>query len=93
MVEGEVDQIYGPNAFTLHDEEPFDGEDLLVIGNAGRTVSDDENVVVVGEVRSLTVADIERDYSLDWDDLDIDVQAEPEYEQRPVLVLREIYPD
>lgn len=91
VVEGEIDQIYSPDAFTLHDDEPFDGEDLLVIGNAGQTITDDDNVVVVGEVRLLTVADIERNYSLDWDDLDIDVQAETEYEQRPVLVLREIY--
>lgn len=91
-VEGEVDEIYSPTAFTLHDEELFDGEDLLVINAIEQTVADDDNVVVVGEIRPLTVAEIERDYSLDWDDLDIQSQAETEYEQRPVLVVREIYP-
>lgn len=91
-VEGEVDEIYSPTAFTLHDEELFDGQDLLVINTTEQTVADDENVVVVGEIRPLTVAEIERDYSLDWDDLDIQSQAETEYEQRPVLVVREIYP-
>jgi hypothetical protein len=91
-VEGEVDEIYSPTAFTLRDEELFDGEDLLVINADEQTITDDDNVVVVGEIRPLTVADIERDYSLDWDDLDIQSQAEMEYEQRPVLVVREIYP-
>lgn len=91
-VEGEVDEIYSPTAFTLHDEELFDGEDLLVVNAIEQTVADDDNVVVVGEIRPLTVAEIERDYSLDWDDLDIQSQAETEYEQRPVLVVREIYP-
>lgn len=92
-VEGEVDEIYSPRTFTLHDDEPFDGEDLLAIyQGSGQIPEDDTDVVVVGEIRSLPVADIERNYDLDWDDLDLETQIETDYEQQPVLIVREIYP-
>jgi hypothetical protein len=86
-VEGEVDEIYGPTTFTLNDDDLFKGEDLLVIN----TVPEHEAVVAVGELRPFVVAEIERDYELEWDE-ELQRQLEVEYDQRPVLFIREVYP-
>lgn len=92
-VEGEVDEIFSPVAFTLNDPDLFEGEDLLVINAVPeRVVEDDETVVVVGELRPrLVVEDIERDYDLGWDS-ELRTKLEVEYERKPVLIVREIYP-
>lgn len=91
--EGEVDEIFSPVAFTLNDLELFEGEDLLVINALPeRVVEDDETVVVVGELRPrLVVEDIDRDYNLGWDS-ELRTKLEVEYERKPVLIVREIYP-
>jgi hypothetical protein len=91
-VEGEVDDIYSSSTFALDNEELFDSDDLLVINASSEgAIKEDENVVVVGELRSFVVADLERDYDLDWD-LDLQRELELEYGQRPVMVVREVYP-
>lgn len=92
-VEGEVDEIYSPVAFTLNDSDLFEGEDLLVINAVPeQVIEEDQNVVVVGELRPrLVVADIERDYVLGWD-LELQRKLEVEYRQKPVLIVREVYP-
>lgn len=92
-VEGEVDEIFSPAAFTLNDPDLFEGEDLLVINALPeRVVEDDETVVVVGELRPrLVVEDIDRDYDLGWDS-ELRTKLEVEYERKPVLIVREIYP-
>jgi hypothetical protein len=91
-VEGEVDEIYGPTTFTLNDDDLFKGEDLLVINTVPElAVEEDEAVVAVGELRPFVVAEIERDYELEWDE-ELQRQLEVEYDQRPVLFIREVYP-
>lgn len=91
-VEGEVDEIYSPTTFTLNDDDLFEGEDLLVINTVpALAVEEDEAVVAVGELRPFVVAEIERDYELEWDE-ELQRQLEVEYDQRPVLFIREVYP-
>ncbi|MBE9182483.1 hypothetical protein IQ268_28440 [Oculatella sp. LEGE 06141] len=91
-VTGEVEEIIGPNAFTLEDEELLGSDDLLVLNTTtGTTVEDGEEVAITGELRSFVSAEIERDYDLTWD-LDLQRQLEAEYQQQPVLIVRDIYP-
>ena len=85
-VEGEVEEIVGANAFRIEENELFGDDEVLVI-NAQPTVTiaDDQNVRVTGEVRQFVVADLERDYDLNWD-LEVQQQLEAEYQDKPVIV-------
>lgn len=85
-VEGEVEEIVGANAFRIEENELFGDDEVLVI-NAQPTVTiaDDQNVRVTGKVRQFVVADLERDYDLNWD-LEVQQQLEAEYQDKPVIV-------
>lgn len=84
---GEVEEIIGPNAFRLQEEgELIDDDSVLVIDVAAtEPIAEDQEVRVIGEVRSLVVADLEREYDLTWD-ADIREQIEAEYEGQPVII-------
>ncbi|HHP7232015.1 MAG TPA: hypothetical protein ACFCUY_14300 [Xenococcaceae cyanobacterium] len=91
-VTGEVANVYGENTFTIEDDELLGGENLLVVVTDPTTVIDpNETVAVTGELRSFTVADIERDYDIGWD-LDIQREIETEYTNEAVLVVDRVYP-
>ena len=86
---GEVDDVYGERAFQLQSEEdPFEiwEEELLVISRSpirmpGRSLEDDDHVVVSGKVRNLVVADLERE--LGWD---LDPELETEFANKPIVI-------
>lgn len=84
---GEVQEIIGPNAFRLEEEgELIDDDSVLVIDVAAtEPIAEDQEVRVIGEVRPLVIADLEREYDLTWD-ADIREQIEAEYEGRPVVI-------
>lgn len=84
---GEVEEIISPNAFRLQEEgELIDDDSVLVIDVAAtEPIAEDQEVRVIGEVRSLVVADLEREYDLTWD-ADIRRQIEAEYEGQPVII-------
>ncbi|MFP4007426.1 MAG: hypothetical protein ACLFV6_05370 [Spirulinaceae cyanobacterium] len=84
---GEVEEIIGPNAFRLEEEgELIDDDSVLVIDVAAtEPIAEDQEVRVIGEVRPLVIAEVERDYDLTWD-ADIREQIEAEYEGRPVVI-------
>ena len=94
-VAGEVENIVGPNAFTLDEDELIGASDLLVLvanpKTATTAVKDGEYVAVTGVLRSFVVADIERDYDLTWD-LNLQRQLEVEYKDKPVLIVQSVYP-
>ncbi|NEP19514.1 MAG: hypothetical protein F6J97_21915 [Leptolyngbya sp. SIO4C1] len=91
-VEGEVEEILSPTAFTLDEEQLFGGEDLLVITQmATPETQDDEIVTVVGVMRPYIAADFEKDYDLQWD-LSTKEEIEAEYSEKPVFVADEVYP-
>ncbi|MCU0527768.1 MAG: hypothetical protein MUF72_23470 [Elainella sp. Prado103] len=91
-VEGNVDDIYSRYAFTLNDPDLLDEEDLLVINaNPEQRFGEDRSVIVVGELRPFVLAEIERDYNLGVD-LGLPSDLEVDYEERPVLIVREVYP-
>ncbi|MBD2199542.1 MULTISPECIES: hypothetical protein [Calothrix] len=92
-VTGEVENIRNANSFTLDEDKLFGGQDLLVIraGTPKGTVNQGEKVAVTGVLRPFVVAELERDYDLNWD-LTLQKQLEAEYSNRPVLVANEVYP-
>lgn len=99
-VTGEVEEVLSPTSFTLDEDKLFGASDLLVIvanprtgttTNKLATVKDNETVAVIGVLRPLVVADLERDYDLTWD-LDLQKKLEAEYSTKPVLVVQSIYP-
>ena len=92
-VTGEIETVYGENTFTLDEDELFGGEDLLVVvtNPTEAPIQDGETVAATGELRSFIIADLERDYDLTWD-LDVQRQLEAEYTDRPVLVVKQVYP-
>jgi hypothetical protein len=93
---GEIETVYGPNAFTLNDEEFLGGEDLLVIvANPKNTqtaaeVAQDETVAVTGVLRPFVVAELEREYDLTWD-LETQRTLEAEYKTKPILIVDNVY--
>ncbi|MBW4647947.1 MAG: hypothetical protein KME06_04495 [Kastovskya adunca ATA6-11-RM4] len=91
-VKGEVEDIVGPTAFTIDEDQLTSGGDLLVlVANPERTIADGEAVVATGQLRPFVIAEIERDYDLTWD-LDLQRQLEVEYKDRPVLIADDVYP-
>lgn len=94
-VAGEVEDIVGPNAFTLDEEQLIGGNDLLVLvanpKTATTAIKDGAYVAVTGVLRPFVVADIERDYDLTWD-LDLQRKLEVEYSKKPVLIVQGVYP-
>jgi hypothetical protein len=92
-VTGEVENIRGANSFTLDEDKLFGGQDLLVIRppNAKATVNEGEKVAVTGVLRPFVIAELERDYDLNWD-LTLQKELEAEYSRKPVLVADGVYP-
>ncbi len=92
-VTGEVENIRTATSFTLDEEKLFGGQDLLVIraGTPKGVVNEGEKVAVTGTLRPFILAEIERDYDLQWD-LTLQKQLEVEYSNKPVLVADEVYP-
>lgn len=89
---GEVEDIVGPNSFTLDEEELIGANDLLVVTiNPQRQIEDGKKVVATGVLRPFVLAEFERDYDLTWD-LDVQQTLEAEYRDKPVLVVNDVYP-
>ena len=82
-VKGDVDDVYGPQIFTMH--SGLLHEDLLVYTPEGVTVSDPDEVEVVGTMRKMVIAEFEREF-----EIDLDNAVEVEWEGRPLLVAEAI---
>lgn len=86
---GEVEEVINLSAFTLDEDALLEAgidDDLLVISVGEPTAAVEERiesrtVQVLGRVRPLVIAEIEREYSLDLDD-----QLVVEYEGRPAVI-------
>lgn len=94
-VPAEVEEIVGPNAFTLDEDQLIGGSDLLVLVATPKQkqtpIKDGEKVVATGVLRPFVVADIERDYDLTWD-LNLQRKLEVEYRNKPVFIAESVYP-
>jgi hypothetical protein len=91
-VKAEVEHIISPTSFTLDEDKLTSTKDLLVLNTTpGQTIKDGQEVVVTGVLRPFVVADIERDYDLNWD-LTLQRKLEAEYSQKPALVTTSVFP-
>jgi hypothetical protein len=87
-VKAEVEDVLGPNMFTLDEDAILAGSDVLVLvprGVAG-TLAHDQKVIVTGKVRPYVEADLDKDY--DWFDNGklVDVKTKVDWKTRPVIV-------
>jgi hypothetical protein len=80
---------FGPNSFTLEDEQFFGSEPILVLNTSGKVFAlpedDDVEVQVTGEVRKFNVVDIEREYKLG-----LEPDAYRDYESKPAIIAQSI---
>jgi len=91
-IAGEIENKFSPTTFSIDEEQLFDGDDLLVISDAGAgQAQDGEKVTVTGVLRPYVKAEFEADYDLDWD-LSVQEQIEAEYTDKPVFLADEVYP-
>lgn len=90
-VEGRVNVVKGNGTFTIASNTLVDANELLVIGAANeqfdQAVQAGNALRVTGTVRRLTVADVERELSLD-----LDPEVEAEFSNKPVIVATLIDP-
>lgn len=89
-ISGEVEKIYGTRAFELQGESIWWDEQLLVVTRSPiaigkQMLTSDEDIMVSGTVRKLTVAEVERE--LGWD---LEPEIEVEFAEKPVLLAESI---
>ena len=96
-VPGKIQNVTGNNVFTL-DGNLIGGKDLLIlvpddpnVVPYSKNVKLNETVVATGTLEKAVIADLEREYKFDWDD-DERRQLEVDYKDKPVLVVKSIYP-
>lgn len=90
-VEGRVNVVKGNGTFTIASNTLVDANEVLVVGAANeqfdQAVQAGNTLRVTGTVRRLTVAEIERELSLD-----LDPEVEAEFSNKPVIVATLIDP-
>ncbi len=88
-VEGEIEDVYGKNAFTL-EGDLFSGDLLVIVPpdvGAGMMFEDDAEVRITGRVAEYVEAEIEADYGFDLDDgIDYEEREPVVIAQRVILV-------
>lgn len=97
-VPGEIEDVTGENLFTLDEDALIGANDLLVLVPNDpnvvpyqKNVKAGETVVATGTLKKFVVADLERDYKFTWDD-GVKSKLEADYKDKPVLVVKTIYP-
>lgn len=76
------------NTFTINDEQLFGAEPILVVNASGDRIvlpEGDTEVQVTGTVAKLVVAEVEREFNLDFDR-----ELEVEYEGKPAIIARSV---
>ena len=84
-VDAEVEEVYGPRLFTI--DEPhwgdLDGEVLVYAPTAlAALVKDDDRVTVTGTLRTVALAEIERE----WGWFELSPEVEVEFLKKPMLI-------
>lgn len=82
-VRGEVEEVESGVSFVIEEEGILEGDKVLVINVSEQIIpegSDDLKLQVTGEIGTLVLADVEREYGLD-----LDPQLYVEYETKPVI--------
>jgi hypothetical protein len=95
VVSGEVDEILGPRAFTIEDDDPVGADELLIVTARERPalvprlaqepLADDDSVQVRGPVRRFNLAEFEREIGFDLDDA-----LFADWDGRPAIIARSL---
>jgi len=83
-VRGEVEAVEPGLSFLIEEEGFFEGDEVLVINVSEKILpedADDLQVQITGELGTLVLADVERDYGLD-----LDPELYIDYENMPVIL-------
>ena len=82
-VRGEIESVESGVSFVIEEEDLFEEDEVLVINASEQTLPEDAEdfrLQVTGELGTLVLADVERDYGLD-----LDPELYVEYESMPVI--------
>ena len=90
FVDGEIEQVLAPDAFTMDNEDAFGDKGLLVVG-AAPDLTEENPVAISGIMMPFSIATLEADYELVWD-AELKQTLEQNYDGRPTLVSDELYP-
>jgi RecJ-like exonuclease len=91
-INGEVNEVYGPNAFRLEAEDTFTANEevlVLVTGQTAPALNEGEAVQLTGEVQRFDSAEIQNQYGAELDQTLISQLAE-DYEGRPVIITENV---
>lgn len=92
-VDGSIGEQYDANTFTISGAGFFGGSDVLVVGESAdiANVRDDSNdVVILGTLRPFNAEELEREYSLTWDE-NLRQSIQSDYSEDSILVAQEVY--
>ncbi len=92
-VDGAIGEQFDANTFTISGAGFFGGSDVLVVGESAdiARIRDDGDVVILGTLRPFNADELERDYSLTWDE-NLRQTIQSDYSADPVLVAQQVYP-
>ena len=82
-VRGEIESVESGISFILEEDDLFEEDEVLVINTSQQVLPEDAEdfrLQVTGELGTLVLADVERDYGLD-----LDPELYVEYETKPVI--------
>lgn len=88
-IRGDVNEVVGEASFLMDDEQLWGGEEILIVNASGEGITlpqgTESQVQVTGEVRNFVIADLEREYGLDFEP-----NLYTEYEQQPAVIAQSI---
>ena len=88
-IRGDVNEVVGEASFLMDDEQLLGGEEILIVNASGEGLTlprgEGSQVQVTGEVRNFVIADLEREYGLDFDP-----EIYADYEQQPAVIAESI---
>ncbi|MGD1852690.1 MAG: hypothetical protein ACFB2W_00425 [Leptolyngbyaceae cyanobacterium] len=90
VVDGEVETVFAPDAFSLQNNQLFNDTGLLVVGAVPELASEGP-VAVSGVLQPFSLTDLDGEYELLWEP-DIQGILEEQFTGQPVVVVQEIYP-
>jgi hypothetical protein len=91
-INGEVEAVFGSNAYLVREEEYFNYDFGLLVVNPNDEVTLPEvgqTVTVDGELRKFVVTEVETDYGITWN-ADLAKEIEATYEENYVFVARSV---
>ena len=90
VVDGEVETIFAPDAFSLENEQLFDGTGLLVVGAVPDPIKAGP-ASVSGVLQTFSLAALEAEYDILWEPELRDTLVDA-YTGQPFILVQEIYP-